>query len=133
MESEKLKVMIRPSNDLVFKLIFFFFFLKKKTNKNILISLLNEILSEYNEPIEDVELISVEVISEQLRLIVEDLKNNESVNKLNKIKNEMESNIKDKSKEKNNNEKASEKIKNRKEYIDGLIKNLTEDRGKRRI
>ena len=45
----------------------------------------------------------------------------------------MESNIKDKSKEKNNNEKASEKIKNRKEYIDGLIKNLTEDRGKRRI
>jgi len=71
LKSEKLEVRIRPANDLVFKNVFL-----TTTNKKILINLLNEILSEYNESIEDIELINAEVMPEQLRFIVDYLETN---------------------------------------------------------
>ena len=124
LKSEKLEVRIHPTNDLVFKNIFLTI-----TNKKILINLLNEILSEYSESIEDIELINAEVIPEQLRLIVDDLEKSKLEIKDNENNDETTSNTNDKLKNKNNNKKENEKIYGKRGYMDGLIKNMTKDNG----
>jgi len=108
-----LNVRLKPSDDLVFKNIFL-----KLSNKDLLVALLNEILNEYNEPIEDIELITAEIIPDQFRFIFDDLENSNA----NEKKDETET---DKKKE-----KKKEKISGKKGYMDGLIRNLTKEKTK---
>ena len=124
MKSEKLEVRIRPANDLVFKNVFL-----TTTNKKILINLLNEILSEYNESIEDIELINAEVIPEQLRFIVDYLETNKLEIKDNEKNGETASDSNDKLKNKNNNKKENKKNYGKRGYMEGLIRNMTIDNG----
>lgn len=146
LESEKMIIRIKPLNDLVFKNVFF-----NNTNKNFLICLLNEILDKYNEPIEDIELVNVDLIPEQLRFFLfnsEENKFDEKNNKKNaeietEIENFIDDNLKNetkvinksnkniennKNKKDNKKENEIEKIKGKKGYMDILIKYLIKNK-----